>query len=49
MHPASGSTAQVLIGAPLVPPLPDGPDSPTVRDTTNLLALAAQAGPAVAG
>lgn len=44
VHRASGSTAQVLIGPPLVPPLPDGPDSPAVRDVTNLLALAAQAG-----
>jgi hypothetical protein len=44
LHRASGSMAQVLISPPLVPPLPDGPDSPVVRDTTNLLALAAQAG-----
>lgn len=44
VHRASGSMAQVLIGPPLVPPLPDGPDSSAVRDVTNLLALAAQAG-----
>lgn len=44
LHPASGTIAQVLIGPPLVPPVPDGPESPAVRDTTNLLALAAQAG-----